>query len=74
MELTTNEVIEQNLIKTKIIRTPKGRNNGNNTFMFAKDNMGIEYFLHYDQLVNGSWNEWASLRSGDEIALKPSKT
>lgn len=67
-----SDITEKNLIKAKINGTPKGRNGGTNTFMFAKDENGVEYFLHYDQLMNGSWREWSSLKVTDQVALKPS--
>lgn len=70
--IEASEAVDRNLVISQVVRTPKGRT-GNNTFMFAMDTSGIEYFLHYDQLMNGSWNEWDSIKTGDRLAIKPSK-
>ena len=65
------EINEKSLIKSRIKNIPRGKASGQNTYMFATDEKAKDYFLHYDKLVNGSWNEWSKLREGDEIAVKP---
>ncbi|MBL0467572.1 MULTISPECIES: NB-ARC domain-containing protein [Aeromonas] len=69
--ISEQDITELTLIKTKIKNIPKGRNSGPNTFMFTTDELSQDYFIHYDKLVNGSWNEWCRLKEGDQIAVKP---
>lgn len=66
-----DEIERNSLLRTSITRIPKGRNGGRNTFLFASDEKGVDYFIHYDQLSNGGWAEWRSLSKGDELAIKP---
>ena len=38
--------------------------------VFAQDNSGIQYCAHYSCASDISWPEWASLKIGDEMAIR----
>tara|TARA_B100000378_G_scaffold238000_1_gene205362 strand:+ start:1197 stop:3944 length:2748 start_codon:yes stop_codon:yes gene_type:complete len=71
--LSEDEIESQGLVKAKVKNIPRGDKSGANTFLFAVDEKKEDYFVHYDKLVNGGWNEWACLREGDVVAIKPEK-
>lgn len=66
-----NEIEQKNLRIITATRIPKGKNNGPNTFLFGSDSKNEEFFLHFDQLKNGNWRNWATIKSGDKLAVKP---
>ncbi|MGD6904945.1 hypothetical protein [Pseudomonas aeruginosa] len=66
-----NEIEQKGLAIISVTRIPKGKNNGPNTFIFGADSSGGEFFLHFDQLRNGSWRNWAALKPGEKLAVKP---
>ncbi len=69
--LDESDITVKSLIRSRIKNIPKGRHSGANTFLFSIDESDSEYFVHYDKLVNGSWNEWSQLKEGNYIAVKP---
>ena len=53
--LSSNDVNDR--IAVKIYSRPKNRA----SFLFARDAYDESYFLHYDRLKNGTWQEWCKL-------------
>jgi len=43
------------------------------TFIFAKDNKGESYFLHYENFEKRNWKEWCNLSLGTMLDIKPEK-
>lgn len=55
------------LIEVKV----KNRTKENSTFIFASDENSNDYFLHYDNLKDGSWKSWCHLGIGQILVVVP---
>lgn len=41
------------------------------SFLFAKDNSGNDYFLHFDNCRDGIWRDWSRISIGAKIDIVP---
>ncbi|MCW7552873.1 tetratricopeptide repeat protein [Endozoicomonas gorgoniicola] len=64
---TPSEYEVKDFISVKIHNRPKDRA----SFLFAKDAFGETYFLHFDKLKNGAWQEWCKLSLGANLEVIP---
>jgi len=66
-----SEEIEQDkeLITVSIARIPKGRDKVTPKFLFAFDDV-TEYFIHFENMMGHSFQEWQKLKVGGRLAVK----
>lgn len=57
-------------ISVNITNRPKDRS----SFLFAQDSNGQDFFLHYDNLENGTWKDWNQLSLNQSLYVKYSGT
>lgn len=58
---------EEGLISVKITNRPKD----SASYIFARDNEYTDYFLHFENLINGDWRDWCQLSIGMKLKVKP---
>lgn len=44
--------------------------NKTSTFIFGEDEQKTRFFLHFDTLENGGWQDWKSIRNGVSLAIE----
>ncbi|WP_412513640.1 tetratricopeptide repeat protein [Shewanella indica] len=73
-----DRVIEENrpdeqieLVNGLIEVTVKNRPNASPTYLFANDDNGIDYFLHFDNFKDGNWKSWLNLSVSDRLLVFP---
>lgn len=54
-------------IEVKVKHRPKE----NSTFIFASDEFGKDYFLHFENLQDGNWKNWCQLGIGQILEVLP---
>lgn len=64
------EAQDKDLTITTVTRIPKGRVGGTNTFLFATCEKRQEYFVHFDNLVNGDFQRWRRIKVGTKLAVR----
>ena len=57
----------EGLISVKVSNRPKD----NASFLFAKDENGHDYFLHFDNFKDGNWRDWCQLAIGMSLDIVP---
>lgn len=69
-ELHEFEAQEKDLTIASVTRLPKGRAGGANTFLFAACDKKTEYFVHFDNLISGNFQNWRKIKVGTRLGLK----
>ncbi|WP_077927017.1 hypothetical protein [Wohlfahrtiimonas populi] len=50
----------------RVIHRPKDKP----SFLFGKDSFGQDFFLHYENLVTGSWKDWCQISIGQNLFIQ----
>ncbi|MDD4979142.1 MAG: hypothetical protein PHI29_10970 [Gallionella sp.] len=61
-----NSFQDAGYILVRIYHIPKA----NSPFVFAKDKLGSQFYIHFSDASGLPWQEWVRLKDGDEMAIK----
>ncbi|MDC4717567.1 tetratricopeptide repeat protein [Acinetobacter baumannii] len=65
-EENSDDEFFRNYTMVKITNRPKDKV----SFLFAQDKTGQDFFLHYDNLKNGTWKDWVQLYLNQDLYIQ----